>query len=156
MTFSITHVIPSVFSPATNGTGGDRIEAGVVIVAHGSALSESKEVYSEIASKAREKSGLEVKVGYMKHWKPTIAEAVQSFVEKGMKRIIIVPLFFVPGLHVTNDIPLLLGLKDGEMPDFGYGRLKLPDDVEIIYARHIGADDRLADVVVDRVKEVMR
>lgn len=92
----------------------------------------------------------------MKHWKPTIAEAVNYFVEKGLKKIIVVPLFFVPGLHVTDDIPLLLGLKEGKLPEFGYEKLRLPDDVKIVYARHIGADDRLAEMVVDRVREVMR
>ncbi|MFQ5815851.1 MAG: CbiX/SirB N-terminal domain-containing protein [Candidatus Hydrothermarchaeaceae archaeon] len=126
------------------------------MVAHGSSLPESKVVYKEIAIRAGEKSGMEVKVGYMKHWKPTIAEAVQYFVEKGLKKIIIVPLFFVPGQHVANDIPRILGLKEGDPPEFGYGKLNLPDDVEIVYARHIGADDRLAQVVVDRVKEVVR
>lgn len=132
------------------------MKAGVVMVVHGSSLPESKAVYNEIAVKASAKSGMEVKVGYMKHWKPTIAEAVGYFVDKGLKKIIVVPLFFVPGLHVTDDIPLLLGLKEGKLPDFGSEKPKIPGDVEVIYAQHIGADERLAEMVVDRAKEAIR
>lgn len=126
------------------------MEPSVVLVVHGSALPESGSIYKEIAAKASEKSGIPVLVGYMKHGRPTITEAVASLVEEGSKKIVIVPLFFVPGLHVTDDIPLLLGLKKGSS-----GALNLPKDVEIVYARHIGADDRLAEVVVDRVREAI-
>lgn len=129
---------------------------GIVIVGHGSRVPESKGIYEEIARIAGKKSGLEVRVGYMKHWKPTLIETINAFIEKGIKRIVIVPLFLLPGLHVKDDIPVLLGLKEGETPGFGYGRIELPEDVEILYARHIGADERLADVVLDRIKEALK
>ncbi len=128
----------------------EAMEPSVVLVVHGSALPESGSIYKEIAAKASEKSGMRVVVGYMKHGRPTIAEAVASLVEEGIKKIVIVPLFFVPGLHVVDDIPHLLGLKRG-----GSNTIKFPKDVDIIYARHIGADDRLAEVVVDRVREAV-
>jgi sirohydrochlorin cobaltochelatase len=129
---------------------------GVVIIGHGSRLPESKGIYEEIARKTEEKSGFKVRVGYMKHWSPTFTEAVRSFIEEGVKRIVVVPLFFLPGMHVKEDIPVLLGLKEGEVPEFGYEKITIPEDVEVIYARHIGADGRLADVVMDRVQEAMR
>lgn len=128
---------------------------GVVIIGHGSRLPESRGIYEEIARKTEEKSGLQVRVGYMKHWRPTFTEAVRSFIEEGFKRVIVVPLFFVPGLHVQEDIPILLGIKEGEVPEFGYEKITIPEDVEVIYARHIGADERLAEVVMDRVQEAM-
>ena len=129
---------------------------GVVIIGHGSRLPESKGIYEEIARKTEEKSGLRVRVGYMKHWRPTFTEAVRGFIEEGFKRIVVVPLFFLPGMHVKEDIPVLLGLKEGEVPEFGYEKITIPEGVEVIYARHIGADGRLADVVMDRVQEAMK
>jgi sirohydrochlorin cobaltochelatase len=129
---------------------------GVVVVGHGSRVPESKEVYEEIARKAREKSGLKIRVGYMKHWRPTLEEAINALVEEGIKKIVVVPCFLLPGLHVLEDIPILLRLKEGEIPEFGYNKIEVPKDVEILYARHIGADDRLADVVLDRVDEVLK
>ncbi len=116
---------------------------GIVIVGHGSRVAKSKGIYEEIAKKVREKSGVEAQVGYMKHWRPTIPEAINAVIEKEIKKIVIVPLFLLPGLHVTEDIPVLLS------------RIKIPKGVEVLYARNIGADDRLADVVLDRVEEVL-
>lgn len=132
------------------------MKTGVVIIGHGSRVPESRGIYEEIARKTKEKSGLEVRVGYMKHWRPTFTEAVRDFIEDGAKRLVIVPLFLLPGLHVKEDIPVLLGIKDGEVPEFGYEKISIPEGVEVIYARHIGADDRLAGVVVDRVKEAVK
>lgn len=129
---------------------------GVVIIGHGSRVPESRGIYEKIAKKTEELSGFKVRVGYMKHWRPTFTEAVKSFIEEGVKRVVVVPLFFVPGLHVKDDIPILLGLKEGNAPEFGYEKMTIPEDVEVIYARHIGADERLAAVVLDRVKEAIK
>ncbi len=132
------------------------MKTGIVIVGHGSRIKESRGIYEEIAKKTSERSEYEVQVGYMKQGRPTLIEAVNRFVDDGVKKIIIVPLFLLPGLHVTEDIPVLLGLKESETPEFGYDRIKVPKDVEILYAKHIGADDRLADVVLDRAEEVLK
>lgn len=132
------------------------MKTGIVIVGHGSRTKESRGIYEEIARLAEEKSEYKVHVGYMKHGRPTLIEAVNGCVEEGVKRIIIVPLFLLPGLHVMEDIPILLGMKEGETPEFGYDRVKVPEDVEILYANHIGADERLADVVMDRVEDVLK
>ena len=132
------------------------IKTGIVVIGHGSRVPESRGIFEEIVRKAGETSGLKVRVGYMKHWKPTFTEAVMGLIKEGVKRVVVVPLFILPGLHVQEDIPVLLGLKEGEVPEFGYEKMKIPKDVEIIYARHIGADYRLAGVVLDRVKEVLK
>jgi sirohydrochlorin cobaltochelatase len=132
------------------------MKTGVVIIGHGSRVPESRGIYEEIARKTADKGGLKVRVGYMKHWRPTFTEAVRGFIEDGVKRVIIVPLFLLPGMHVQEDIPVLLGLKEGEVPEFGYEKIIIPKDVEIIYAKHIGADERLADVVMDRVREALK
>ncbi len=132
------------------------MKTGIVIVGHGSRTKESRGIYEEIARLTGQKSEHEVQVGYMKHGRPTLIEAVDNFVDTGVKKIIIVPLFLLPGLHVQEDIPILLGLKEGETPEFGYDRVKVPEDVEILYANHIGADERLADVVMDRIEDVLK
>lgn len=131
------------------------MKTGLVLVGHGSRAPESLGVYEEIADLVEGSSDYVVKVGYMKHGRPNIIEALRQLIEEGVKRIVVVPLFILPGLHVQEDIPVLLGLKDGEAPDFGYGRIRVPDDVDILYASHIGADERLAEVVLDRAREVL-
>lgn len=128
---------------------------GVVLVGHGSSLPQSKGVYEAIARKTGEKSGMDVRVGYMKHWEPTLAETINAFIKDGKKKIVIVPVFLLPGMHVIDDIPILLGLKEGDSPEFGYGKIEIPSDVEIIYANNLGADGRIADIVHDKIKEAL-
>lgn len=40
--------------------------------------------------------------------KPSIAEAVESAVQKGIEGFIVVPFFFFEGAHLKNDIPQIL------------------------------------------------
>lgn len=146
---------PKLGGGETKTDAVDGRKTGVIIVPHGSRTQESTGVYEAIAQKVGKRIAYDVQVGYMKHGKPNVVDAVKNFVRGGVKKIIIVPLFIVPGLHVRDDIPVLLGLKEGA-PKFDYGNADIPDDVEILYAQHIGADDRLVDVVIDRAKGVMR
>ncbi len=127
----------------------------MVIVGHGSRVRETVGIYETIARLASESSGYEVRVGYMKHHRPNLVEAVEGLIAEGYRRIVVVPLFIVPGLHVRDDIPVLLGKKDGHVPEFGYSKVRAPEDVEIVYADAIGADPRLAEVVVDRVRKAL-
>lgn len=131
------------------------MKTGVVIVGHGSRLAETKGIYEAIAGIVQAQSGYEVRVGYMKHHRPNLVEAVEGLIKDGFKRIVVVPLFIVPGLHVRDDIPILLGKKEGEVPEFGYSRVNAPEDVEIIYTEAIGADPRLAEVVLDRLAKAL-
>jgi len=131
------------------------MKTGVVIVGHGSRLAETKGIYEAIARIVQAQSGYEVRVGYMKHHHPNLVEAVEGLIKDGFKRIVVVPLFIVPGLHVRDDIPILLGKKEGEVPEFGYSRVNAPEDVEIIYTEAIGADPRLAEVVLDRLAKAL-
>ena len=128
---------------------------GIVLVGHGSSLPQSKGVYEGIARITGEKLNRDVRVGYMKHWGPTLAETINSFIAEGKKKIVIVPVFLLPGTHVLEDIPILLGIKEGELPEFGYDKIEIPDDVEIFYADNLGADERLADIVIDKIKEAL-
>jgi sirohydrochlorin ferrochelatase len=115
---------------------------GVILVGHGSKLSQSREIYEKIAKKAKEKCGMDFRVGYIKHWHPTLEESINSMVREGKKKIVVVPVFLLPGMHVTS-IPAIIN------------EINSAHNVEIIYAKHLGVDDRLVDVVIDRVKEVL-
>ncbi len=121
---------------------------GVLLVGHGSRRKEGNTVYEKIAEIVKEKTGFTVEVGYMKHGK-SIKDAYNSLAKKGVKKIIVVPLFLIPGLHVTEDIPIILGLKAGNIEPSE--KIIPKKDVKIIYTEPIGTDFRLADIVVDKV-----
>ncbi|NOZ76179.1 MAG: sirohydrochlorin nickelochelatase [Euryarchaeota archaeon] len=130
-------------------------ETGIVLVGHGSLRPETKRAYEELAEKVAAGSGRAVRVGYLQGQEPNLKAAVEGMVREGFSRIAVIPLFVMPGAHVNEDIPVLLGLEEGEVPDYGYGKVEVPEGVEVLYGRHLGADDRLVDIVLDRIREVL-
>lgn len=134
----------------------DEDKTGIVVVGHGSRIFETRKVYDEVARMANERSDYEVRAAFMKHHEPNLIKAMEDLIDEGFKRIVVVPLFLLAGLHVTEDIPILLGLMEGEVPDFGYHKLKAPEDVQIVFANHIGPDERLADIVLERTQEALK
>ena len=129
----------------------------LILVGHGSRLPYSKEVVSKIAEKIRERNIYPiVEIGMMEFNEPTITQAVKRAIEKGAKRIIVVPVFLAHGNHTKRDIPKILGIYNGEEEEESHHHhheeetLEIPEDVEIIYREPIGADDRLVDIIIDR------
>jgi sirohydrochlorin cobaltochelatase len=129
-------------------------KTAIVLVGHGSLMTDTGRFYEDIAARVMARTGRHTEVGYLQGQVPTIKETVEDVAGKGFKRIAVVPLFVVPGSHVTEDIPIILGLKEGET-DLGYGTVEVPQDVEIVYGKHLGADDALVELVLKRVREVL-
>jgi len=139
---------------------GENMEA-LVLVGHGSRLPYSKELVTKIAEKIRERDIYPiVEIGMMEFNEPTISQAIKKVIEKGAKRIIVVPVFLAHGNHTKRDIPKILGIYDGEEEESHHHEhhhhhhhdepVEIPEDVEIIYREPIGPDDRLIDIVIDR------
>ncbi len=141
----------------------------VVLIGHGSRLPYSREVVEKIAEYVEEMGDFDaVEVGFMELCEPTIQEAVEKAAESGADKIVVVPVFLAHGVHTKRDIPKMLGLEpewdeehDHDHHDHGhhhhYHRNYDPVDVdaEIIYAEPLGADPRIAEIVIDRIKEAL-
>ena len=84
-----------------------------------------------------------VEVGFMECNEPSIPAAVDSCVEQGAQRVIAVPYFLHTGMHVTDDLPNLLEAAQAQYPD-----------VQFLMGDYLGHDPLLADVVVERAKQV--
>jgi len=114
---------------------------GILILAHGSKRIETEEVMDSLVEKVRKKSGNRlVYPCYLQFSDNNLEKGVERLVGKGASSISVIPLFLFDGVHVTQDIPEEIeGIK-----------AKHPG-VEIMLGSHIGADDRLADIVMDRV-----
>lgn len=123
---------------------GMTMQTGVIILAHGSKREETKETLHEIVNMVKIEGGFDVvEEAYLQFCSPTLADAVKKVVEQSIKQIVIVPYFLFKGIHNTEDIP-------GEIE-----RLKAEyDGLEIIFGQPLGTDKRLAQILVERVREV--
>ncbi|SJZ36998.1 sirohydrochlorin chelatase [Selenihalanaerobacter shriftii] len=121
------------------------MKTGVIILGHGSKAEESNQAFHEFCQMTEESLNYDLVTGCaLQFAEPRLNDAVADAVEVGMERLIVVPLFLFPGNHVQKDVPKALDKLKEEYTD-----------VEFIYADHIGSDDRLTEIVADRIKEVV-
>ena len=156
-------------------------DTGVLLIGHGSRLPYNKEVISTIAEKyAQTNPEYNVEVGFMELAEPNIPTAFNKLKETGVKKIVVTPIFLAHGMHTKRDIPTILGLEpetldipcnghshehhhhhhDHEEHDHGHHHHHHHDEMEtiefdgeIIYTEPIGADEKLVDIVSNRVNE---
>ncbi|KLU65340.1 MULTISPECIES: CbiX/SirB N-terminal domain-containing protein [Desulfosporosinus] len=116
----------------------------IILLGHGSRRAEANQGLLVVAEKVSSLLGQHVTPAYMAHDKPSLPEAVAEKIKEGASRIIIMPLFLFRGIHVTVDIHEELRELREQHPD-----------VEIVYTRELGADDGIAGLASERIKEAM-
>lgn len=121
---------------------------GIIVLGHGSRASvgEANRVVFQITDIIRERVGhdlVETAIMNSKSELATIGDAVASLAARGVERIVIVPLFFANGMHIQYDIPEEITVLANRFPD-----------VTVAMAPPIGPDPRIADILLDRIREV--
>jgi sirohydrochlorin ferrochelatase len=119
---------------------------GIIILAHGSKKKSTEEVLNKLADKVKNKKpDLIVKKAYLQFSEKNLLTAIKEFVDEGVLNIKIMPMFLFDGVHVTTDIPEEIEkIKE----DLAVKNLK------ITLTKHIGADDRIADIIIDRINGI--
>ena len=141
-------------------------KTGVLLVSHGSRLKYNKEFTSELFSKFEKTTDYPCNFGFMELEEPSIPEAIDSLLDENeVDRLIVVPIFIAPGVHTTNDIPTILGLKEGHSHehhhdhghdhDHHHDLTTIDFDGEILYPEPIKADDILIDILVKKVNDAL-
>ncbi|OPY28092.1 MAG: Sirohydrochlorin cobaltochelatase [Methanocella sp. PtaU1.Bin125] len=127
----------------------EREKFGLLVVGHGSSMPYNKELIEEIAGKiSRRLPDAVTRTGFMNINSPTIKDGIDSFKGTGVRKIVVFPLFLARGVHTTEDVPRLIGLKEGQkrIAYNGY---------DIIYADPLGPDDLIAELSCRRIKQAI-
>ena len=119
-------------------------ETGLLVMAHGTPKTGVIEPIELLAESLR-KTFSEVAIGYMENNKPTIPDAADDLVARGVRRIIALPYFLHLGGHVTEDLPATVTFLRQQHSEMTY-----------LLAEYLGFDYRLADVVKSRLAECLR
>ena len=121
------------------------MKSGIIILGHGSRSEEAQQVFEEIVTLVSEKLNYGmVRGAAMEFASPTLEEVAAGLVELGIEEIIIVPLFIYPGVHIKRDIPVMIDQLKKEYPE-----------VRFVKGSHIGADEKLAEIMADRVQQAV-
>lgn len=140
-------------------------KTGILLVSHGSRLKYNKEFISALFAKFEKTTDYPCNFGFMELAQPSIPDAIDVLLNKNdIDRLIVVPVFIAPGVHTTNDIPTILGLKEGHFHHHHHDHEHSHDhnhhhhdlttidfDGEILYPEPINADDILIDILIKKV-----
>ncbi len=116
---------------------------GVLIVAHGSRAKKTKDTLRAIADMVRNRMPEQlIEIAYMEFCDVNIEKGLTMLVEKGVTNVKVVPYFLFEGIHIQEDIPQEINKFSEAHPH-----------INITLGNTLGVDNRLADILVDRILE---
>lgn len=120
-------------------------QKGIILLSHGSRLPEAQATSQQIAAALTKALGDKyiVEGAALQFNQPDLPTAIEKVIQAGAQKIVVAPIFLYPGLHIQRDIPEIIEEHKNKYPG-----------VEISMTRHIGADRRLMEIMLDRIKEV--
>lgn len=121
------------------------MKSGIIILGHGSRSEDAQQVFEEIVALISNKLNWgTVKGAAMEFASPALEEVAAGLAEDGIEEIIIVPLFIYPGVHIQRDIPAMIDRLTEKYPK-----------IRFVQGSHIGADEKLAEIMADRVQQAV-
>lgn len=119
------------------------MQEGVIILGHGSRLPEANEEIYAITGQVKAMGGEALyETAFLQFGKPNLAEVINKLNRAGVKKITVVPLLLVVGSHIQVDLPALLEEQKRLYPHIAF-----------VLAPHLGADRRIAEIALDRIKQ---
>jgi sirohydrochlorin ferrochelatase len=122
-------------------TDAARAAAGdaVVLAGHGSRSAEANATLAELAERLGRDLGLPVSAAYLEMAEPTIPEALRAARDAGARRLILVPYFLSPGMHVRRDLTAIAEDARAE--------LNIPIDIADFLGAHRAIPDLLGELI---------
>ncbi len=115
---------------------------GILVLAHGSKRKETEKILNSLVEKVINKSDQKLVVpAYLHFAEMNLEKGIEKLVAKGATEIRIIPMFIFDGVHVTEDIPNELNEIKAKYKE-----------ISITMSGHIGDDDKLADIIMDRMR----
>lgn len=118
----------------------------IVIVGHGSAEADSDgtayiadQLHGMLHSDCSKDC---VRVAYLQFMKPELKEALGNAAEEGINKIVIHPFLLSKGFHFTKNIPQIIENFQNSYPG-----------IKVICTAPLGVHEKLAEVVLKRIKE---
>jgi sirohydrochlorin ferrochelatase len=118
------------------------VSNALIILGHGSRNPAATAQFNELVEQVRVRRDELVLTAFMELAEPSLAVAVGEAVTAGADAIVVQPCFLFDGMHIRRDIPAMLAGFAVEHPDVAFS-----------FGRPIGADTRIADILLERAGE---
>jgi sirohydrochlorin ferrochelatase len=117
---------------------------GVLLLAHGSREGDTEKTMRRITEYVREELGdILIEEAYLQFRNKNLEKGLESLTENGADEIKIIPYFLFEGVHIKEDIPAEINMFVAKHPN-----------VRVSMGKTLGADRRLAEIIVDRIRQV--
>jgi sirohydrochlorin ferrochelatase len=85
------------------------VTTGIIVFAHGSRIEAANQAVRVAAAElARVGDCPMVEAAYLELGRPSLEEAADLLVARGVERVVIIPYFLTPGTHLERDLPALV------------------------------------------------
>lgn len=144
---SILHALISLAAQKAGSTikkpVPEKPRKAVILMGHGSRMPGADSGMEQVARSIREKhKDFMIETCSMSMLGPRFGEIFEQCVARGAEKVIVIPYFLHFGAHMQEDIPEILLEKASMFPN-----------VNLIMGKHLGFDEKLADLVVKRIAE---
>jgi len=112
-------------------------DVSYILAAHGSSSAEANAAIREIALTLARKLDAPVTAAFLERAEPAIPTALDAASAAGARRIVLLPFFLMPGMHVTRDITHIVS----------QARERTGATIDV--ADYVGAHDGITDLLVD-------
>lgn len=119
------------------------MKTAILIMAHGSRISEANNAAREVAAMVQDMTGFEiVEVSFRELHEPNIQQGIDACVAKGAQRILLMPYFLFMGAHVQHDLPEEIAAAKERYPE-----------LIMEMGGHLGVHRKLAEIEAERIGE---
>lgn len=122
------------------------MKTALLLIAHGSRRNEANEDLDHLAARIRSQGQYDlVQTSYLELAEPCIVTSGRLCVEQGAERIIMLPYFLSPGVHVREDLVKAQMSLRAQFPE-----------VEFLLGEPLGGHPLLLEIVVQRAREALQ
>lgn len=115
----------------------------VLLIAHGSRRAEANQDLVQLADLVSERGRYQiVEVSYLELAEPSIPQGGQKCVDRGARRVLMMPYFLSAGVHVVNDLQEIRRDLANQFPQ-----------VDFVLCSHLGLHPLMAEIVLERLTE---
>jgi sirohydrochlorin ferrochelatase len=120
------------------------VTTGIIVFAHGSRIEPANQAVRKAAEElARAGDYPNVEAAFLELGHPSLEEAADLLVARGVDRVVIIPYFLTPGMHLERDLPALVDRI-----------CKKNDGIQVLVTKSLDGHPGLVHILADRVRTV--
>jgi sirohydrochlorin ferrochelatase len=120
------------------------VTTGIIVFAHGSRIEAANQAVRSAASAlARTGDCPIVEAAFLEIGRPSLEEAADLLAQRGVERIVIIPYFLTPGLHLERDLPPLVARISEKNKS-----------IQVLVTESLDGHSGLVEILADRARSI--